>query len=386
MSKDTHCVWKDRVYMKRYRLLYTHYTSISHLEWCNHTYDICICMNVCTYLCIYICIYWTHCNVLQRTATCQAEVNAVTLSEVRAVALPSTRAHTATRCNTLQHTATHCNTLQRTATRCNTLQHTATHCNILQHTATRCNMLQHTATHCTTLQHTMLRCVPLRWPRTSIVTCLVRVCGMTRSCMWLDAFICVIWPIHIWCGMTGAGVWLDVFTCVTCRIHLCDIPHLYVCHVRQKGLSLHNCNAKQHNATHCNTLQHTAAHCNTQSWTLQHTATCRRAELMRGKQDYLKNSTTYRNTRNVQCGVNARQRGERSPGKSAGNADAGIGASETSRCPPLLPRNWISDAGGYEGAKVRWGLSCCSRVAVCCTLLKCVAVWRYESIVLTPDA
>ena len=88
------------------------------------------------YIYVYLYIYsafWhdagrvTHCNILQHTATHQAEAQARICTVQTEL----------TNCNTMQHTATHCNTLQHTATYCNTLQHTATHCNTLQHTATQ---------------------------------------------------------------------------------------------------------------------------------------------------------------------------------------------------------------------------------------------------------
>ena len=111
---------------------------------------------------------YTHCNILQHTAT---HCNTLYIGEWELGTQVQTLQHAERHCDTLQHTAIHCihcNTLQHTATHCNTLQYTAIHCNTTQHTATRCNTLyigewelgtqantlQHTATHCNTLQHT----------------------------------------------------------------------------------------------------------------------------------------------------------------------------------------------------------------------------------------
>jgi len=52
----------------------------------------------------------------------------------------------------------------------------------------------------------------------------VRVCDMTRSCVWHDAFICVTWRIHT-CDMSHSYVWHDAFTCVTWHTHMCDMTH-----------------------------------------------------------------------------------------------------------------------------------------------------------------
>jgi len=113
----------------------------------------------------------THCNTLQRTATC-SNLHHARGKVIGSKTRPASNEYgTATNSNTLQHTATHCNTLQHTPTHCNALQYTAAHCTtqqpkklvakldrpvmhmVLQHSATQCNTLQHTATHCNRVQH-----------------------------------------------------------------------------------------------------------------------------------------------------------------------------------------------------------------------------------------
>jgi len=75
----------------------------------------------------------------------------------------------------------------------------------------------------------------------------LNVCVMTRSCVWHDSFICVIWLVHdvSWlvhvcdtslahrhvdiflhvCAMTCSCVWHDSFTCVSWLVHVCDSSH-----------------------------------------------------------------------------------------------------------------------------------------------------------------
>ena len=52
------------------------------------------------------------------------------------------------------------------------------------------------------------------------VTWLVYMCGRTRSCVWRDWFICVIWQ--------DGSVWHDSFTCVMWLTHVCDMTHSHV--------------------------------------------------------------------------------------------------------------------------------------------------------------
>jgi len=61
----------------------------------------------------------------------------------------------------------------------------------------------------------------------------MRVTGMmSRSCVWLDAFICVTWIIHV-NDMTHSYVWHDSFICDVWHdsfiwlIYMCDMTHSY---------------------------------------------------------------------------------------------------------------------------------------------------------------
>ena len=75
----------------------------------------------------------------------------------------TSRAHTATNCNTLQHTATHCNTLQQIAIHCNTLVVCASRVHRDKWWCARDWFVAHssvcTATHCVTLKHAHGVCV-----------------------------------------------------------------------------------------------------------------------------------------------------------------------------------------------------------------------------------
>ena len=47
---------------------------------------------------------------------------------------------------------------------------------------------------------------------------------MTHSYVWHDSFICVTWLIHM-CDMTHSCVWYDSFICEIWLIHMCDMSH-----------------------------------------------------------------------------------------------------------------------------------------------------------------
>jgi len=52
---------------------------------------------------------------------------------------------------------------------------------------------------------------------------------MTHSCVWHDAFSCVIW-FSSTCDMTHSYVWHDYFWCLTWLIPTCDMTHCYIWH------------------------------------------------------------------------------------------------------------------------------------------------------------
>jgi len=56
-----------------------------------------------------------------------------------------------------------------------------------------------------------------------------RLCGMTRSCVWRDSFMCVAWLIHS-CRTRLVHMWPGAFVYVAWRIHVCDMAYSYIWH------------------------------------------------------------------------------------------------------------------------------------------------------------
>ena len=173
-------------------------------------------------------------------------------------------------------------------------------------------------------------------------TWLIHMHNMTQSYVRHDSFICAQWLIHVH-DMTHLLACHDSLRCATWLIHMCDMTHSFIRHnsliasasyqwvmantysymlqpththyqtgdnrmpvrmnmnelqcvaaycsvlqsahtlpdTRQENSSLYeykwiaHCNTLQHTATHCNTLQHTATHCNTMNCSaLQCVAVC----------------------------------------------------------------------------------------------------------------
>jgi len=88
-------------------------------------------------------------------------------------------------------------------------------------------------------------------PINTHIECCIRVCDVTRSCVWHDPFICVTWLMHVcdmthswvcpdscmcvtWlsrmCGVTYSCVWHDASTCVTWLLNTSDMTLVYMWH------------------------------------------------------------------------------------------------------------------------------------------------------------
>jgi len=113
-----------------------------------------------------------------------------------------------------------CQWVSMSVNECDTLHHTASHCITLHHTASHCNTLRRIVTHCC---------------NTLILLGLLRKSGVRPVFVWQDSFVCVTNLIRMsqlgtWSVVKKTCVCHDAFIHVIWCIHMCDMTHSCMCH------------------------------------------------------------------------------------------------------------------------------------------------------------